>query len=332
MGLPKFEYVAPKTLSKAVSLQKEGGKYLAGGTDLFVGLKQRICCPELLVDLNKISQLRRIEWDRENGLRVGALTTLTQLKENPVIKGHLSIFSRIVPMISSPQLQNMGTLGGNLCLDTRCYYYNQPAFLKKRWDLCFKIGGRTCHVVKGGDNCYAIYSGDMATPLIAAGAKVKIAGPDEVNEIELQKLFSSSGVKPNLLKFNEILTEILIPPLPEYSGLSYQKLRLRDTMDFPLVGVAVFLHLDGRDGRCQDVRLVLSAVAPSPIVVEDATKLMLGMNITSKLVKEVSKIAQKKAHPVDNTASSAKYRKEMIGILTKKAIYEALDRTKMASH
>jgi len=331
MGLPKFEYVAPKTLSKAVSLQKEGGKYLAGGTDLFVGLKERISCPELLVDLNKISPLRRIEWNRENGLQVGALATLTQLKENPVVKRHLSIFTRIVPMISSPQLQNMGTLGGNLCLDTRCYYYNQPAILKKRWDPCFKIGGRTCHVVKGGDHCYAIYSGDMAAPLIAAGAKVRIAGPDKVNEIELQKFFSSSGVKPNILKFNEILTEILVPPLPEYSGLSYQKLRLRDTMDFPLVGVAVFLHLDGRDGRCRDVRLVLSAVAPSPIVVEDATKLMCGINITSKLVEKVSRIVQRMAHPVDNTASSPKYRKEMVGILSKKAIYEALDRTKTAS-
>lgn len=327
MSLPKFDYVAPKTLAKATSLQKRFGKFVAGGTDLFVAMKERILLPELLIDLNSISALKGIKWDK-NGLRIGALTRLTQFKENLIVQEHFPVLSQIISLLSTPQLQNMGTLGGNLCLDTRCYYYNQSIILKKGWKPCFKIGGKTCLVVKGGKTCYAVYSGDMAAPLMVLEAKVKIAGPNGTSEKKLQNFFSGSGIKPNILRFNEILTEVLIPPMPEHSALSYQKLRLRDTMDFPLLGVAVFLYLDGSDGKCRDVRLVLSAIAPSPIVVEGAPKLMREERITSKLIEEVSQVAQKIAHPVNNTASSPRYRREMVRVLTKKALYEALDRIK----
>jgi 4-hydroxybenzoyl-CoA reductase subunit beta len=331
MHLPKFEYVAPKTVAKAVSLQKKSGKFLAGGTDLFVVMKERMSSPDLLVDLNGLSSLRRIQLDKgRKRLRVGALVTLTQLKEDPAIQKHFPILSHTVSLVSTPQLQNMGTLGGNLCLDTRCYYYNQPAFLKKRWEPCFKIGGKTCHVVKGGKICYAAYSGDMAIPLIALDARVEVRGTRNAKGMELHKFFSGSGIKPNILKYNEILTEVSISFLPENSGVSYQKLRLRDTMDFPLLGVAVFLQLEGREGKCRNVRLVLGAVSPSPLLVEDAPELMRGMAVTPRLIDEVSRRAQKKARPVDNMASSPRYRREMIPLLTKKAFEEALERIKNA--
>ena len=330
MGLSKFQYVAPRKLAKAISLQKESGKFLGGGTDLLVAMKQRISRPELLIDLNKISELKGIEWDKKTRLRVGALTTLTQLKENPIVQTHFPVLSRTVPLVSNPLLQNRGTVGGNLCLDTRCYYYNQSAFFKKRWEPCFKIGGKTCHVVQGGDSCYAVYSGDMASPLIALGAKVKTVGDHGARELELQKFFSGSGIKPNVLKFSEVLSEILIPTPPEHSGCSYQKMRLRDTMDFPLVGVSVFLHLDGRDGRCRETRVLLGAVGPSPFVVEEAAQLMRGKDITQELIEEVSQMAWKAAHPVANTASSPSYRREMVRVLTKNAIQETLNRIKNA--
>jgi 4-hydroxybenzoyl-CoA reductase subunit beta len=330
VGLPKFQYVAPRKVAKAISLQKKSGKFLAGGTDLFVAMKERICCPDPLIDLNSISELKGIEWDKKKRLRVGALTTLTQLKENSIVQKYFPILSRTVPLVSTPQLQNMGTVGGNLCLDTRCYYYNQSTFFKKRWEPCFKIGGETCHVVQGGDSCYAVYSGDMAPPLIALGARVKVMGDHSAKEIGLQRFFSGSGMKPNILKFNDILSEVLIPTPPEHSGFSYQKLRLRDTIDFPLLGVSVFFHLEERDGRCADVRVVLGAVGPSPLVVEEAAQLMRGKDITSKLIEEASQIAWKAAHPVANISSSPKYRREMVRVLTKNAIQEALNRIKNA--
>ena len=329
MHLPPFKYAAPKTLAKAISAQTASGKFLAGGTDLFVSMKEKITAPDTLVDLNGIARLFGIKRNRKTReVRVGALTTLAQLKENPLIQEHFPVISQSVSLVSTFQLRNMGTLGGNLCLDTRCYYYNQPSFLKMRWAPCLKMGGKVCHVMKGKKICHAVYSGDMANLLIALGAKVKLTGPRGMREIDLKRFFTGSGVNPNILRYNEILTEVCLPPLPEYSGVSYRKLRLRDTIDFPLLGVAVFIQLEGKNGKCRDVRLVLGAVGPAPVVVETVPTLMRGKQITPKLIEAVSNSARKLAQPVDNTASSPRYRREMIPLFIKNAFNEALERIK----
>lgn len=330
MGLPKFEYVAPKTVAKAVTIQKEGGGFLAGGTDLFVAMKHRMVTPRILIDLNAISTLKKIRGDKKDGLRIGAMTTLTHIKESRLVKKQFPALSEIIDSVSTPQLRNMGTIGGNLCLDTRCIYYNQPLFFKKRWEPCLKIGGKVCHVVKGKDTCLSVYSGDMAAPLMALGARVKVVGPTDTKELELKDFFTGSGIKPNILENNEILTEIIIPVLPQHSGLSYQKLRLRDTMDFPLLGVAVLVQRDGIDGRCLDFCLSIGAVTPAPLALEEARDIMRGNTITPKLIEEVSHVAEKNAHPVANTAAEPRYRKQMVLVLTKNAILEALDRIKKA--
>ena len=329
MHLPPFKYAAPKTLTKAVSAQITSGKFLAGGTDLLVTLKEKVVAADTLVDLNGIVRLKGVKRDQKTKeIRVGALATLNRLKENPLIQEHFPIISQSVSLVSTFQLRNMGTLGGNLCLDTRCTYYNQPSFLKVRWAPCLKIGGKVCHVVKGKKICHAVYSGDMASLLIALDAKARVTGPKGMREINLKRFFSGSGIKPNILKYNEILTEICLPPLPEYSGVSYRKLRLRDTMDFPLLGVAIFIQMDGKNGRCRNVRLVLGAVGPAPVVVEAAPAIMRGQQITSKLIEEVSRAARKMAHPVDNTASSPRYRRQMIPLFIKNAFDEAMGRIK----
>ena len=327
MHLPPFKYAAPRTVGRAVSAQTASGKFLSGGTDLFVALKEKIATADILVDLNCISRLKGIKRDQQTKeIRVGAMTTLTQLEENPLIQKHFPVLSRSVSLISTFQLRNMGTLGGNLCLDTRCTYYNQPSFLKKRWEPCLKIGGKTCHVVKGKKTCHAVYSGDMAGILIALGAKVQITGTEGLKEINLKRFFTGSGIKPHILKYNEILTEARFPPLPEGAALSYRKLRLRDTIDFPLLGVALFIQMEDRGGRCRDVRLVVSAVGPAPLVVKEAPSLLRGKRITPKLIEAVSRAACKMVHPVDNTASSPRYRKEMIPLYIKDAFDEALER------
>ena len=330
MGLPKFEYVAPKTVARAVAVQKEGGGFLAGGTDLFVAMKQRMIHPGILIDLSAISTLKKIRGDKKGGVRIGAMTTLTRIRESPIVQKQLPALGEIILSVSTPQLRNMGTIGGNLCLDTRCLYYNQPLILKKRWEPCLKIGGEVCHVVRGRNSCYSVYSGDMAAPLMALGAKVKIVGSTGTKKLALIDFFTGSGIKPNILEDNEILTEIIIPPMPKYSGLSYQKLRLRDTMDFPLLGVAVRVERDGVEGRCLDFRLSMGAVAPGPFALEEAEDIMRGKTITPERIEEVSRIAGKHAHPVANTAAEPRYRKQMVPILTKNAIREALDRIKKA--
>ncbi len=329
MSLPAFEYAAAATVGKAVAAQKTSGKFLAGGTELFVAIKEQISAPDLLVDIGGVSRLKGIKRDsKTKELRVGALTTLTQLQESPLVQEHLPALSRIVALVSTRQLRNMGTVGGNLCLDTRCYYYNQPSFLKMRWAPCLKVGGEICHAVKNSDICHAVYSGDMAAPLIALDARVRIAGDRSKNEADLQSFFTGSGIKPNILKFNEILTEISIPAMPQNTGFSYRKLRLRDTVDFPLLGVAVFVQLDSKDGKCRKGRLVLGAVGPAPVVVEEASRLMHGERLTAKLIDEVAGVARKMTHPVDNTASSPRYRRQMIPLFIRQAFEEALARIK----
>ena len=166
-------------------------------------------------------------------------------------------------------------------------------------------------------------NGAMPVPL---DAKVRLAGDRRKNETNLLSFFTGSGIEPNILKFNEILTEIRIPVLPENAGFSYRKLRLRDTIDFPLLGVAVFVQLDGKDGQCRKVRLVLSAVGPAPLVVEEASRLMRGERITPELIDEVAGVAHRMAHPVDNTASSPRYRRQMIPLFIRQAFDEALTR------
>jgi 4-hydroxybenzoyl-CoA reductase subunit beta len=326
MHLPPFKYTAPKTVAKGISAQKTSGKFLAGGTDLFVAMKDKAVAPDMLIDLSGVSGLKGIKRDtRTKELRIGAMTTLTQVQENPLILKHLPNLSQSIALVSTMQLRNMGTLGGNLCLDTRCTYYNQSSFLKKRWEPCLKLGGKICHVVKGKNTCFSVYSGDMAPLLIAAGARIRVAGAQGVNETDLSGFFSGSGIKPNILEFNEILTEVRLPPLPENAALSYQKLRLRDTVDFPLLGVAVFPQVDPKDKCCREVRLVLGAIGPAPLVVPAAHGLMHGRRISSKLIDKVSSAARKMAHPVDNTASSPAYRRKMIPLFIKKAFNEALE-------
>jgi 4-hydroxybenzoyl-CoA reductase subunit beta len=327
MHLPPFKYAAPKTVARAVSAQKTSGKFLAGGTDLLVALKEKIAAPDILIDLNNIARLKGVKRDQKTKeIRVGALTTLAQLKSNPLIRRHFPVLAQTVALVSTFQLRNMGTLGGNLCLDTRCTYYNQPSFLKKRWEPCLKVGGTICHVVKGKEVCHAVYSGDLASLLIALDAKLRVTGPRGMHAINLKRFFTGSGIKPNILKYNQILTEVRLPPMPAYAGLSYRKLRLRDTMDFPLLGVAVFIELEGKDGKCRDVRLVLGALGPAPLMVEEAPTLLRGRHITPKLIDAVSKAARRLAHPVDNTASSPGYRREMIPLFIKNAFDEALER------
>jgi 4-hydroxybenzoyl-CoA reductase subunit beta len=327
MRLPRFKYAGPRTVARAVAVQKTSGKYLAGGTDLLVAMKEKTVRPELLVDLGGISRLKGVKRNRQDkALRVGSLTTLSQLQTDPLIRKHIPALSQIIALVSTWQLRNMGTLGGNLCLDTRCYYYNQPAFLKTRWEPCLKIGGKICHVVRGQTNCHAVYSGDLAAPLIALNASVHIDGKQGARKSTLKAFFTGGGIKPNILKHDEILTEVRVPELPEGAGLSYQKLRLRGTVDFPLLGAAVFLQLDGKDDKCRAVRLVLNAVGPAPVFVKEASGLMCGKRLSTRLIDAVAVAARKQVHPVDNIASSPGYRRQMIPLFIKKAFDEARER------
>ena len=329
MSLPRFEYLTPSTLSEALSLTAKDTAFVSGGTDLFVRMKERLCLPKRLVGLGDVEELRGIKSLPNGDLRIGAATTLTDLADAFSAMPGGEGLRDAVCLTASPLLRNSGTVGGNLCQESRCTYYNQPPIFRKHWPLCFKLGGNICHVVKGGKTCYAVYSGDLAGTLMALKATVTIAGPRGTRDVDLGNFFTGSGIRPTVMEPDEILVEVRITKLPSFFGFSYQKLRLRDTIDFPLLGISLFMEFDSpKDGRqCTDARFVLNAAGPSPLVIAEAEAQFKGRVVTGEMAVEAGLLVQKMAKPVANTASSPRYRKAMIPVLTRRALQSALEQT-----
>jgi 4-hydroxybenzoyl-CoA reductase beta subunit len=284
MRLPRFEHLQPESLEEALDLlseHREEARVIAGGTDLLVSMKHSLLTPGYLLNLKRL-ELDFIEEGKE-GVRIGAL--------------------------------------GNLCLNTRCFFYNQSQFWRQARPLCFKTGGETCHVVKGGERCYSAYQGDLAPVLIALGARAKLARKGGERVIPLLDLYTGQGEEPIALEVGEILTEVEIPaPVAPWGG-DYQKLRYRGAMDFPLVGVAAVLHLDG--GSCAKAKVVLTAVASAPVVVEEASKLLEGQKPDEEAIARAAEAAYEAAHPVGNVGSTPLYRRKMVRVMTQRAIAHA---------
>jgi 4-hydroxybenzoyl-CoA reductase subunit beta len=344
MRLPKFEHLQPESLEEALGLLSEYGeevKVIAGGTDLLVSMKHRLLTPKYLLNLKGLAELDFIE-DGKEGLRIGALTRLTTLIKSALVREKFPVLAQAASYVSAPPLRNMGTLGGNLCLNTRCFFYNQSQFWRQARPLCFKTGGGTCHVVKGGDHCYSVYQGDLAPVLIALEARVKLAKKGGERVIPLLDLYTDRGEEPIALEAGEILTEVEIPrPAPDNKsgrsslttaswGGDYQKLRYRGAMDFPLVGVAAVLNWNG--GSCARARVVLTAVASAPVVVEEASKLLEGQKPDEEAISRAAEVAYEMAHPVANVGSTPLYRRKMVRVMTKRAIANAVRISESANH
>jgi 4-hydroxybenzoyl-CoA reductase subunit beta len=328
VSLPKFTYQSACSVADALSAAGEGTAFVAGGTDLLVRMKGRLQTPGKVIGLQGIEELRGIRLDDDGALHIGAAVTLTNLAEDPQVQAQSPWLREAIEQTASPLLRHAGTLGGNVCQESRCSHYNQPPIFRKRWGPCFKLGGAVCHVAKGGDSCYAVYAGDLAGPLIAAQASVTLASPSGTREIALAGLFSGAGIRPLALAADEILTAVRIPPLPPTAAISYQKLRLRDTIDYPLAGVSAFLVVDGGSAgaRCREARLVLSAVGPRPVLVEEAGEALRGEDLTPQRRDEAAGLVQRRARPVANAASSPSYRREMVRVLARHALARALER------
>jgi 4-hydroxybenzoyl-CoA reductase subunit beta len=323
MRLPKFEHLQPESLEEALDFLSEHGeeaRVIAGGTDLLVSMKHRLLTPKYLLNLKGLAELDFIE-DGKEGLRIAALTRLTTLIKSPLVQQKFPVLAQAASYVAAPPLQNMGTLGGNLCLNTRCFFYNQSQFWRQARPLCFKTGGEMCHVVKGGNRCHSVYQGDLAPVLIALEARAKLVKKGGGRVIPLLDLYTGQGEEPIALEAGEILTEVEIPaPAASWTG-NYQKLRYRGAMDFPLVGVAAVLNWNS--GSCARARVVLTAVASAPVVVEEASKLLEGQEPDEEAISKASEAAYEVAHPVANIGSTPLYRRKMVRVMTKRAIAHA---------
>lgn len=324
--LPDFTYLRPQTIGEVCSLldeHKSEARLLAGGTELLVRMRQRLCAPQYVISLNRITGLRRVNYDEHTGLTIGSLTTIHSLVNSSVIWDKYPVLSQAARQVSAIPLHHTSTVGGNLCIDTRCIFYNQSSDWSKSRPLCFKRGGDICHAVKGSNHCQSVYQGDLAPVLIALGAKVKINRKNGEQIVPLHEFFPGSGENPNLLQPDEVITEIQLLPPTKYSTGSYQKLRIRQAIDFPLAAVAIVLDAD-KYRVCRKAKLVLGAISATPVEVKAINKIFNGRKIDNNLIEEAAEEAFKVAHPVNNLSIDAKYRRKMVRVLTRRAIGQAL--------
>ncbi len=327
MRMPKFTLFRPSSVEESCTLLSEykEARAVAGGTALAVDMGQRLLTPEYVISLKGVSGLDYVKYDAQQGLAIGALTTVHTLKASEPVKKY-PILAQAAGEIGVPAIRHMGTVGGNLCLDTRCIYYNQSDFWRQARAACFKSGGDVCHAVKGGKQCYAVCQADLAPVLVALEAKVKLLRKGGERLIPVSEFFTGKGETPKVIKPDEIVTEIQLPPPSENGCGSYQKLRVREAIDFPLAAVAALLDMDG-DKVCRKAKIVLGAVAPAPVVVSDAERILKGKQVTDDLLDEAAEEAFKKAHPVANLSIDASYRRKMIRVLLKRAVRQSLGPT-----
>jgi 4-hydroxybenzoyl-CoA reductase subunit beta len=326
MNLPKFELVQPKSLQEACSILEEHDRkaaLLAGGTALMVGLRHRLSKPAVVIALKGLTVLDYVGRNESGGLAIGSMVTLETLEKSSLVLNDCPSLAQAARLVAIPSVRHEATIGGNLCLDTRCIYYNQSELWRSGLKACFKLGGDICNAVDKGRRCQAVYQGDLGPVLIALGAEVKIASANGEKIIPLAEFFTGRGEKFNFLRPDEILVEIQIPPSGHGAAGAYEKLRVREGMDFPMAGVAVMIKRN-RSGTIEQAKIVLGAVGPSPTEVPKAAGLLEGHKPTDDLLQAVSREVVDRAQPAGNLAMDVSYRRKMVGVLVKRALRRAL--------
>lgn len=333
MTLPAFEYVRPESLQEAASFLKVHGHkamILGGGTDLLVSMKRRLFKPKFVVDLKQLPEMQRFGFDESQGLVVGASTKLFDLSRDSTVCGRYTAISEASHSVAATAQQTMGTVGGNLCLNTRCWYLNQSKMWRRTLGPCFKLEGDACFVVKGAKECYANYSGDTAPAFMVLGSEIKIVGPDGVRVEPLDALYTGNGKVPIALSPGEILIEVRVPPSPAGNGSAYRKYRLRESVDFPLAGVAVAICLDDRD-ICVKARVSLTAVGCAPERSQKVEEALLGKTLTEAVIAKAARTARTQARPLKTTVMPPPHRKRMVETLARDAIRAAVSRCSLGT-
>ena len=321
LRLPPFRYLAPNTIEQAAYMLAQEGEQamlVAGGTDLYPNMKRRQFTPAVLIGLRGLAALKHISGSPEQGMRVGSGVTLTSLANHPVFIEHYAALATASGSVSTPQLRNMGTIGGNVLLDTRCNYYNQTEFWRHSIDYCMKKDGEICLVAPGSPRCWAISSADTAPVLVSLDAHVRLVSVRGERVMPVRELFRDDGMNPYTRANDEILSEIILPPANGWRSV-YVKLRRRGSFDFPILGVAAALRFAG-DGTVADARLTLGAVASHPVEATEAVKLLLGQHLTSELISEIATLASKRSKPLDNADLTINYRKQVTPVYIRRAL------------
>jgi 4-hydroxybenzoyl-CoA reductase subunit beta len=324
LSLSQFKLLRPRTLNQAVAYlanQADNIHVLAGGTDLIPSMRQKLFEPQYVLDIRHIAELDGIRHQKGGGIEIGALTTLTTIQYSDLLRRHYPVLTEAAATVASPLLRNMGTIGGNICLDTRCLWYNQSLTWRKGCGLCIKKDGDLCHVAPGGTKCWAAFSGDTPPALLCLQAEVEIAGPLGTRRVPLQDFYTGLGDTYRNLQPNELLTRVFLPESSaDYVGV-YRKLRIRGSIDYPLAGVAVVIKRS--NGHVADARVAMTAVNPAPLLVKGASEALAGKTVDEDLAQLIGDLAARTAKPLTTSALTPEYRREMIRVFTKRAVLAA---------
>lgn len=324
MSLPQFRLLRPRAVDEAVSfLNQHSGniRLLAGGTDLIPSMRQKLFEPECVLDLRGIAELRAIRPQADGGVEIGALTTLATIERSAYLRQHYPVLTEAAATVASPVLRNMGTIGGNICLDTRCLWYNQSLAWRKGCGFCIKKDGNICHVAPGGAKCWAVFSGDTPPALLCLHAELEIVGPNGARRVGLRDFYTGDGMNYRKLQPNELVTRVFLPAeSADYRGV-YRKLRVRGSIDYPLAGVAVVMRKS--NGHVEDARIAMTAVNPAPVLVVRAGEMLIGKQLDESLAEAAGDVAARTAKPLTTSALTPEYRREMIRIFTKRAVLAA---------
>lgn len=314
--LPDFELLKPTSVKEAVRLKakRDGARYVAGGTDLIVNARRGIEIPQALIDVTGIEELTDIG-DDDDGVTIGAAVPLAAVAADERVARQYRAVAEAAVAVAGPTHREYGTLGGNLCLDTRCLYYNQSEWWRRANDYCLKERGSVCHVAPSGDFCFAAFSGDVAPAMLVHRAEVTLAGPRGRRRIPLAELYKDDGRDHLALKAGELLVAAHLPRATAGMPSAYAKARIRGAIDFPLAGVAVGLRMDG--GAVAELTVALTAVAPRPFVVA-GTAALAGRPLDDGALDRLRDIVRNEARPMHTTTTTPWYRRRVVGNLARR--------------
>jgi len=329
LSLPDFRLLRPRSIEAALDhLGHYAGnvRVLAGGTDLIPSMRQKLFEPEYVLDVRGVVAMRGIKPQPEGGVEIGALTTLRSVERSDFLRQHYPVLTEAAATVASPVLRNMGTIGGNICLDTRCLWYNQSLTWRKGCGFCIKKDGDLCHVAPGGTKCWAVFSGDTPPALLCLNAEIEIASASGTRRLPLRDFYTGLGDDYRKLQPNELVTRVFLPAASaDYRGV-YRKLRVRGSIDYPLAGVAVVMKRSSNGnggGQVTDARIGITAVNPAPLLVKGASELLEGKVVDQALAEAAGDLAAKICKPLTTSALTPEYRREMIRVFTKRAVLAA---------
>ena len=322
-SITSFVIQSPRSLTEAVALLAANpqAKIIAGGTDLIPNLRHGIGAPDGLIDLDGIAELGRIERSGQ-GWKLGAGVTLAQLATRADVCSELPVLAQAAATVAGPGHRTVATLGGNLCLDTRCVFYNQSEWWRQSNSYCLKRGGDVCHVAPQGKRCYAAWSGDLAPALIALGASIDILGPTGLRRLPLNDFYVDDGAQALSLGTGELVTAVHIAAQTSGMRCGYRKARIRGAIDFPLAGVAACLV--GTQDGLTELRVALTGTNSRPFLLT-GTEALCQQPVTPELLSALGKLVQKQVSPMRTTGTSAAYRRQVASVLAQRLLRELVE-------